>query len=409
MISFHTILLWFLFCLLGFGPFAVSNGLWCEEPFLELTDASGNNVGAWIGGWYNGGFAVLLLYFLFVRFVRGLNDAVTGGVCLLLGAVGGLVAAFLHATLVDGRNVFIWIASLLAGVCGTLNVFALFSFAGEFPAYCTAALGVGMNLNGIIVAVLGNVQQPGVASQMRFSFTTMMLISSGTCVLSVLVLVYLQLRELPRFKSDRKLTLVAEQAPLINNTEKAATANEFAPLGDWPDRHAPPRHLIRLVASPLACSFITSAFSYFFNPALVPFLAKSGATQSHVITTFMVASTLGSFVTAWIKIRNLWLVTFFVAIAFWYLFAVAFSSFFPAPTWLLYPATATMAFLNAYVTTAVFVVVTDISREAGRTDSDAHRARHYAAVLSQLGLMVGTYLCVGVALMNWFRAKSVDN
>jgi Na+/melibiose symporter-like transporter len=396
-LSVERIRVWFLWLIAGFGPFALFNGLWCEEPYLELYDMTGASVGAYIGGLANASMILLLLLFLFNRFVRKLGDVPVSALALVLGVVGAAMLAFRQSRTESG---FLWASSFLAGACGNVCVFTLFSFASKFNDECTSALGVGLNMSGILIAALGLLQRPGLEEHMTFSFSVMMLICAGIGVLSLASLLWLNWYELPRIQHRRRVTETThsdETAALLKPTSVNSVAPAVPLLRSG-------RHLLRVVLSPCAAGLISSVCAYFFNPGLVPFLSAHSDVLSGLIFAYMVASTLGAFATVKV-IRNLWPIVYFIAANLLYSCAVASQSHVPMPEWVLYVTTINLGFFNAYVTTVNFLVSDAHARDDGRNDADAHTARGYVAVANQIGVIAGSYACFAAAAGGAFEAK----
>ena len=72
-------------------------------------------------------------------------------------------------------SIFIWLAAFMAGTAGSLLVLSVFSYAHQFPSRCTTSVASGLAFSGIVVSVIGDIQRPGVADEMRFSFRWFML------------------------------------------------------------------------------------------------------------------------------------------------------------------------------------------------------------------------------------------
>lgn len=409
---------WVLVCftVLGFGPFATFNAFWCEEPYLVLYDVAKESVGAYIGGFANASMIVMLVLALVNRFVRKIDDVAVTAVCLLLGAVSGAMIAFLEPQTVEingqPRSLYLWIASFLSGLCGNVCVFTMFSFAAKFKPSCTSALGTGLNMNGIVAALLAIIQRPGEISQMRFSFQTFMLLNGGVCLLSLASLLWLHFVELPRIErlsalvddTDEQSRLLTGDSVNDDDDDDAVAAAAPVAAATVAPAARSNRHLLRVVFDPLAAGFMSSICAYFFNPGLAPYLSANGSLISNVIMGYMVASTLGALATVKI-VRNLWGMVFWCAINLVYLCAVGSQRRVPLPEWALYVATINLGFFNAYVTTGNFVIADMLAREDGRSEADAHRARGYAAVINQLGVIGGSYLLVAAVAGDLFQAK----
>jgi hypothetical protein len=400
MLSALRVRLWFLWLVTGFGPFSVFNALWCEEPYLERYDPSRSSVGAYIGGYSNASMLLLALLFLYNRFMsRKIGDVAASAVALTLGVIGACVVAFLQSS-TDSTS--LWVTSFLAGACGNVCVFTLFSFASKFSDECTAALGTGLNMSGILIAGLGLLQRPGVVSDMRFSFSTMMLICGGINVLSLSTLLWLGFFELPRIQrrangpqqgdATERTALIVDES--INDAAVAAL----------PARPRSERHLLRIVLSPCAAGLTSSVCAYFFNPGLVPFLSVHANVQSGLIFAYMIAATLGAFASVKV-VRNLWPIVYVIAISLLYSCAVSSQHQVPLPELVLYFTTVSLAFFNGYVTTVNFLVADKNVRDAGRSLADVHTARGYAAVFNQLGVIGGSYACVAAVALGAFQEK----